>query len=158
MKFNESQSYRCLKSVCLWSLLSDLIVVSCFFIGYILTCIVGFLISPDFAQGFGWIAIVMPVILLKLFFSICFAVANGYFAFVLYLEYKKNKQNLQLFIVNKTEEIFNKIIKNDLIKSIIVFISILSFIFNLFISVINLFAVLVGFITFGILLFINSRK
>lgn len=156
MKFKESQSYKCLKTICLWSLLGDLIIIACFFIGYIMTCIAGFVISSDFAQGFGWLAIVAPVILLKLFFLLCFAIANGYFAFILYLEYKKNTQSLPLLIVNKTEQFFDKLIKNNLVKNIIFILSILSFIVNIIISAINFYTILIGFITFGILLLIKK--
>ena len=142
MEFKNSQSYRCFKSICIWSLLSDIIVICCFLTGYIITCIVGLIKGNDFAQGFGWLAIVIPTILLKLFFLICFAVANGYFIYILYLEYRKKAQNLPLAIVNKTEEIFNKIIKNNIIKIIVTFLAILSYAFNLFILITDLCAIL----------------
>ena len=148
MEFKKSQSYKCFISTCLWSLLSDLIFILSFFTSYIFS-----FIYEDWGSV-GWI---VPLIV-KLFFVFCFAVANGYFVFILYMEYKKNKQNIPLAIVNKTEQIFNKIIKSNIIKNIIIFISILSYIFNLFISVVNFYTIIGGLMSFGILLMIHDRN
>ena len=158
MEFRNSQSYRCFKSVCLWSLLTHLMIFFCFIIGYILAYAVGFLISSNFAQGFGWVAIVFPAIFLTLFSVICFALANGYLATIFYLEYFKNEQNLPLTIVDKTEQISDKIIKNNLVKNILIYISVISFVLNLLISVVNFYTILIGILTFFILLTIHKTK
>ena len=148
MEFQDTQSYRCFKSICLWSLLSDLIVILSFFASYVFSFVY---------HDWGYVGWIVPLIV-KLFFVLCFAIANGYLVFVLYLEYRKRKQNIPLVLVNKTEQIFNKTFANNLIKKILVFISIFSFIINLFISIINFYTIIACFITLGILLLINSRK
>ncbi len=148
MEFQDTQSYRCFKSICLWSLLSDLIVILSFFASYVFSFVY---------HDWGYVGWIVPLIV-KLFFVLCFAIANGYLVFVLYLAYRKREQNIPLVLVNKTEQIFNKTFANNLIKKILVFISIFSFILNLFISIINLYTIIACFITLGILLLINSRK
>lgn len=157
MEFMNTQSYRCLKSICLWSLIFNLTIVLCFFIGYILTCIVGFTVGADFAQGFGWLAIVVPTILTAMLSVVCFMISIGYFAFVIYLECKGQEYALPLIMVNNTEQIFNKLIKNNIIKNIVIFISVISFVFSLLISVMNILAIFIGFMTFGILLLVHNR-
>lgn len=158
MTFLDSQSYRCFKSVCLWSLILDLIVILCFSIGYILTLIVACIKTPSFAQGFGWIAIVFPTIFLKLLSLLCLAVANGYLAHILFLEFVKKEQNLPLGIVDKTESNFNRIIKNDTVRIVITLISMISFGFNIFLSVVNFYTIIIGLITFAVLIIIWKKK
>ncbi len=158
MEFKNFQSYRCFKSVCLWSLILDLIVFLCFSIGYILTFIVSFIKTPHFAQGFGWIAMVFPTIFLKLISLLCLAVANGYLAYILFLEFWKKEQNLSLKIVDKTEVLSNKIIKNNIVGIIITILSMLSYAFNIFLSVINFYTIFIGLITFVILLIICKKN
>ena len=158
MDFKKSQSFRCFKSVCLWSLFGILTVIACFFTGYILTCIAGLIKGSAFAQGFGWIAIVFPTILLTLLLLLCFAIANGYLIFILYMEYVKKSNNLPLFVAEKTEAVFNRIVKSNVIKNIISIISVVSFILNIFISAINFYIIIIALITFGILLVIYKNK
>ena len=148
MDIKNSQWYRCFKSVCLWSLLSDITVIISFFVSYLFT-----FIYHDW-MAVGWI---VPL-LTKVFFIWCFAVAVGYLAFIFYSEYVKNNSNLPLFIIEKTEVAFNKIVKNNVIEKIISIISVVSFLLNIFVSVINFYIIIISLITFGILLVIYKNK
>ena len=148
MEFKNTQSYKCFRSICLWSLLSDLIVILSF-----CTSLAYAYVNEDWGRV-GWI---VPL-LVKLFFVFCFAVAIGYFSYVLYMEYEKEVSDLSLTLINKTEEIFNKIIRNNFVKNTAFFISILSFSLNALLLIINFYMTLVGLITFGILLFIKRKK
>ena len=140
MEFRNSQSYRCLICLCLWSLLSDLIVIISFFASYAFS-----FHYHDWAYV-GWI---VPL-LVKLFLVFCFSIAIGYFAYIVYSEFKKHELNLPFGLIIKTEEIFNKIVKNNTFRNIIISISIFSFILNMFILVVNLFTILTALIAFGI--------
>ncbi len=155
--FFNSQSYRCFKSVCLWSLLGILTLVVCFFSGYILTLVAGLIKGSAFAQGFGWIVIILPTILLMLLFVLCFAIANGYLFFVLYLECTKSN-NIPLLVVEKTEAAYYKIVKNEIVDKIVSTIAIIAYFFGVFIFIIKFYAIIICAITFVILLVIYKIK
>ena len=148
MEFKNSQSYRCFQCVCLWSLLFSLLVFLSFFISFAFS-----FVYPNWGYV-GWIVPLLAVV----FFSLCIAVATGYLAFTIYFEYRKHEPNLPLAIVIKTEEFFNKILKNNTVKNIIFFISILSYILYLSIIVLNLSFIILSLITFGILFVIYQKN
>ena len=143
---------RCFKSVCLWSLLCDLVVFAIFIAGFVLTVVItSGSHNSSLGKGLGWLIIVFPTILAKIISIVLFAVANGYLAFIFYSEYKKKEQSLPLGIVNRTEYIFNQRVTNDLAYKVINFVSICSFVFNVLILIINFYAILIGLASFAIL-------
>ena len=145
VKLTDSNSYRCFKGICLWSLVCDLIVVISFFASFSVSFIY---------HDWGYVGWIVPLVV-KLFFMFCFAIMNGYFALILYLEYS-NKHDLPLMIIDKTEAAFNKIIKNDTFKTVIGYISILLFIINMFIYTVNFYLIFVSLITFAVLICIRK--
>ena len=158
MEFINTISYRCFKCVCLWSLILFFAIVLCFCIGYILTCIAGVIAGNNFAQGFGWLAIVLPTIFAVIISAILFMIANGYLAFILFFEYRKPADKLPIKIIEKTEQLFEKLIKNNKIKKIIFVLSIFSFVLSLFVSVLQIYSVLIGFIAFVILYLLQNKQ
>ena len=158
MEFKNSLSYRYFKSVCLWSLTLVLTVIAVFLIGYILTVLITFVNQDsNLGQGLGWLLIVLPSILMVIISVIFFAIVSGYFAFILYLEYIKKEQNIPIGFVDKTEQIFNKIIKNVLAQKFIFFISIFSFVLNTILLIFNFYAIIIGLVSFAVLIILHQR-
>ena len=158
MEFKDSQTNKCFRCVCLWSLFGDLLVIFIFLTGFIITRCAASQMTPDSLQGFTWMVMVIPAIATKILLSCCFVAANVYLAFISHQEHKTNTISLSLKPIYKTEEIFNKSIKNKSVKSIIIYISIFSYILNSLISMSNPYALFVIFITFTILLLITKIK
>lgn len=143
-----SPSHRCFKSICIWSLLSDLIVILSFIASY----------SFVFAyKDWGYVGWIIPLFV-KILFTWFFAIANGYLAFILFCEYKKNYTNLPLFLVIKTENIFYKLIRTNTANNIINTFAIISFVINLIILVLNLYTVLISLVSFLVCSLMFSNK
>ena len=120
MEFKKTESYRYFKSLCLWSLLSDIIFVLSFLLSWAYT-----LKNPNWMQ-IGWI---IPLFT-KAFLILIFCVANSHFAYTLYLERIKKEKVFLLKIIKDTEYIFNKLFKNFFISNLIIILSIISYIIN----------------------------
>ena len=147
MEFKNPNAVRVFRTLSLYSLMGDLVVILSFYIslafGYV-------------NSGWGQVGWVVPLFL-KLVFVLFFTVACSYSAFVLFVS-KPEEPHFLYSIACATEFYFNEFIKSVIVREIIKFVSILSFIITLSIVMINFYFLFIAILVFALAYIVDKNK